>query len=480
MDDYIFTYAKQNRSRFISELAESIRFPSISAQPMHAMDVRRCADWLADHLRRIGFRQVEVFPTRGHPLIYADGERDPQRPTVLIYGHYDVQPADPLSEWDSPPFQPVVRGDYLYGRGASDDKGQLFAHLKALEAYLKTEGTLPVNVKCLFEGEEEIGSPNLPAFLAHHQDMLKADVAVVSDMSIPASNQPAITYALRGALSLEVEVSGPQRDLHSGIFGGVVHNPLQALCEMIAQLHDCTGRITIPGFYDKVRSWPAAERRYMARSGPPNEKMMYDGGITAGWGEAGFSLYERATIRPALAVTGITGGYQGVGPKSVIPSRASAKLNIRLVPDQEPNEIEHLVRRYVAAITPPTVRSQVKKQLAARPALIDRSHPAMQAAAAAYERGFGARPVFLRSGGTIPVVNMLQEQLGIPTVLMGFALPDDRPHGPNEKFHLPNLFNGITTSIAFLDEIGARLWPRSETIQRRPRIREAAGLRIST
>jgi acetylornithine deacetylase/succinyl-diaminopimelate desuccinylase-like protein len=370
-----------------------------------------------------------------------------------------------------------VRGSNLFGRGASDDKGQLFAHIKALEAYLQTTGTLPVNVKCLFEGEEEIGSPNLPAFLARHRDMLQADVAVISDMAILTSDRPAITYALRGALSLELEVTGQKRDLHSGTFGGVVHNPLQALCEIVAQLHDRAGRIAIPGFYDKVRSWPAAERRTMARTGRADEKIMHDAGATAGWGEAGFSLYERATIRPAFSVTGIIGGYQGAGPKSVIPAHATAKLNFRLVPDQDPAEIEHLVRRHIAAITPPTVRSRVKKQLAARPALVDRNHPAMQAAAAAYKRGFGAQPVFLRSGGTIPVVNMLQEQLGIPTVLMGFALPDDRPHGPNEKLHLPTFFKGINTSIALLSEVGVRLHPQTETIQHRPHMRKATGVR---
>jgi acetylornithine deacetylase/succinyl-diaminopimelate desuccinylase-like protein len=458
----------QSLSRYVNELVEFLQFPSISAQPTHAADVRHCADWLADHQRQIGLVRVEVMPTRGHPIVYAEGEWDPRRPTVLIYGHYDVQPADPLSDWRTPPFQPVVRGDYLYGRGASDDKGQLFAHVKALEAYLQMTGALPVNVKCLFEGEEEIGSPNLPAFLARHQRLLRADVAVVSDMAILAPDRPAITYALRGALSLGVEVSGPKRDLHSGIFGGTAHNPLQALCELIAKLHDTRGRIAVPGFYDRVCSWSAAEQRYMASAGLSDEQILHDAGATRGWGEIDYSLYERATIRPSLAVTGITGGYQGAGPKSVIPALATAKLNFRLVPDQDPAEIERLVRRHIAAITPPTVRSRATSQLAARPALVDRRHPAMKAAATAYERGFGVRPVFLRSGGTIPVVNMLQEQLGIPTVLMGFALPDDRPHGPNEKLHLPTFFKGINTSIAFLDEIGKRLCPRPTTTQIRP------------
>ncbi len=330
-------------------------------------------------------------------------------------------------------------------------------------------GDLPVNVKCLFEGEEEIGSPNFPAFLERHRKLLQADVAVVSDMAILGPNQPAITYGLRGALSLELEVRGPKRDLHSGTFGGVIHNPLQALGEMVAKLHDRNGRIAIPGFYEQVRSWPTSERRTMARNGPTDSKILRNAGSNLPWGERGYTLYERATIRPSLAVTGIGGGYQGAGPKSVIPARAVAKLNFRLAPDQDPAEIEHLFRSHVATITPPTVRCRIRQQLAAQPALVDRNHPAMQAAAVAYERGFGTKPLYLRSGGTIPVVNMLQEKLGIPTVLMGFGLPDDNIHGPNERFHLPTFFKGIKTSIYFPDAVGKRLRPKSASGRRSQR-----------
>ena len=478
--------AKQTRSyldreypRFVEELKQFVRFPSISAQPEYAADIKRCANWLAGHLQKIGLTRAEVEPTLGHPIVFAETEFDPQRPTVLIYGHYDVQPADPIDEWRTPPFQPVVRGDNLYGRGSSDDKGQLFAHIKALEAYLQTSGPLPVNVKCLFEGEEEIGSPNLPAFLARHRHMLQADAAVVSDMAILAPGRPAITYALRGALSLELEVLGPERDLHSGIFGGVVHNPLQALCEMVARMHDSSGRIAIPGFYDRVYRWPEAERRFMSRSGLSDEHILRNAAARTGWGEPGFSLYERATIRPALAISGITGGYQGSGPKSVIPARAIAKLNFRLVPNQEPEDIEQIVRSYIESITPPTVRSRVKKQLSAKPAWVERRHPAIQAAVVAYEQGFGSRPVFLRSGGTIPVVNMLQEQLGIPAVLMGLALPDDHAHGPNEKFYLPNFFNGIAASITFLAEMGMRFQPQVSGNKKWPGIREIPNRRVT-
>jgi acetylornithine deacetylase/succinyl-diaminopimelate desuccinylase-like protein len=448
-------YAHARRQPFVRELQEFIRFPSVSATPQQANDVKQCAAWLAQHLRHIGLERVEVIPTLRHPLVYAEWQHAPSCPTVLIYGHYDVQPADPLHEWHSAPFEPTVRGHDLYGRGTCDDKGQMFAHVKALEAYLHTAGRLPVNVKCLFEGEEEIGSPNLTTFLTRHRRQLVADVAVLSDMPILAPNRPAITYAMRGGLSVELELHGPRRDLHSGIFGGAVHNPLQALCALIARLHDTHGRVAIPGFYDRVRHWSAEERTYMARVGPPDTQILRDAQVGHGWGECGYTLYERTTIRPALTVNGIGGGYQGVGNKSIIPARATAKLNFRLVPNQDPGEIERFFRQYIARLAPPTVRVTIRTQLAAKPALVDRHHPAMRAAVIAYRRGFGAMPVFLRSGGTIPVVNTLQEMLGIPTVPMGFALPDDRMHAPNEKFHLPNFYNGIATCIWFLAAVGA-------------------------
>jgi acetylornithine deacetylase/succinyl-diaminopimelate desuccinylase-like protein len=451
------TLAHANRWRFVDELKDFIRFPTISAQPKHAKDLQACAAWLADHLRFIGLEHVEVIPTKRHPIVYAEWLEKTGYPTVMIYGHYDVQPVDPLKEWKSPPFQPIVRGSNLYGRGACDDKGQLFTHIKALECYLKTTGELPVNVKCLFEGEEEIGSPNLVDFLRRRRGDLDADVAVISDMPILAPNRPAITYALRGALSLELEVRGPEHDLHSGIFGGAVHNPLQVLCEIIGRLHKKDGKVAIPGFYDKVRVWSDRERNYMSQTGPTEAELLRNGQVDQAWGEPHFTAYERTTIRPSLSVNGILGGYQGNGPKAVIPAKALAKLSFRLVPDQDPQEIDGLFRQYVAAIAPPAVHTSVRTQFLAPPALLPRDHPALQAAVAAYRHGFGRKPVFLRSGGTIPVVNLLYETLHIPTVLMGFALPDDRMHGPNEKFYLPNFFNGITTSICFLSEVASRL-----------------------
>jgi acetylornithine deacetylase/succinyl-diaminopimelate desuccinylase-like protein len=449
-------YARANRARFVAELEDFIRFPSVSAQPKHAKDLQECAAWLADYLRQIGLEHVQLVSTPRHPIVYADWQSAPAQPTVLLYGHYDVQPPEPLHEWLSPPFEPTRRGNDLYGRGACDDKGQMFAHIKALEAYLQTEGTLPVNVKCLFEGEEEIGSPNLTPFLARHTHALAADVALMSDMPMLAPDCPAITYAMRGGLSLELELHGPQHDLHSGIFGGAIYNPLHALCDIVANLHDPEGRIAIPGFYDRVCHWSMAERDYMAQTGPSDAQLLHNAQVGTGWGECGYTLYERTTIRPTLTVTGIIGGYQGPGVKAIIPACATAKLNLRLVPEQDPHEIEHLFRQHIASIAPPAMSCTIRTHLTAKPALVNRCHPALRAAARAYHKGFGAMPVFLRSGGTIPVVHTFHELLGIPTVLMGFALPDDRMHAPNEKFHLPNFYRGIATSIHFLNEVSTQ------------------------
>jgi acetylornithine deacetylase/succinyl-diaminopimelate desuccinylase-like protein len=335
----------------------------------------------------------------------------------------------------------------------------MFTHLKALESYLRTQQGLPANVKCIFEGEEEIGSPNLMQLIARNKRALKADVAVLSDTRMLAPGRPAINYAERGLLSFELEVLGPRHDLHSGNFGGAVHNPLQALCEIVSKLHDRRGRILIPGLYDAVRQWDAGERDRMEQSGPSDAQIIRDAGAITGWGESGYSLYERTTLRPALTINGISGGYQGPGTKGVIPARATAKISLRLVPDQVPQEVEQLVRKRIASLTPHTVRSMVHTLSRANPAVISPRHPMMAAAALAYRRGFGASPVFLRSGGTIPVVSALQE-LGIPTVLMGFALPDDHIHAPNEKFHLPNFYKGIATCIWFLAAVGARFGSR--------------------
>jgi acetylornithine deacetylase/succinyl-diaminopimelate desuccinylase-like protein len=404
-------------------------------------------------LRTIGLEHVEFVQTEGHPIVTADWLRAPGQTTLLIYGHYDVQPPEPLDAWKSPPFEPAIRGDYLYGRGASDDKGQMLVHVKAIECYLRTSGSLPVNVKCLFEGEEEIGSRSLQGLLASRREAWKADAVVLSDMWMLGPDRPAIAESLRGALSVELAVRGPEEDLHSGNFGGAVHNTLQVLCEIIAKLHDRRGAIAIPGFYERVRDPTREERVYMARVGPSDAEILHDARACRGWGEAGFSLYERTTIRPALSINGIVGGYQGPGAKAVIPAQASAKLNFRLVPDQNPVEIDALFRRFIQQIAPPTVGVGVRTLFRARPFVLLRDHPAVRAARKALHEVFGVQPAFMRIGGTIPVAHFLQEELGIPTVLMGFALPDDRLHAPNERFLLQSFFRGIETSIRFLAEL---------------------------
>jgi acetylornithine deacetylase/succinyl-diaminopimelate desuccinylase-like protein len=457
------TFVPSHRARFLTELCDFIRIPSVSVQPKHANDVRHCGEWLAKHLRSVGLENVSLVPTPRHPIVFAQWRKAQGRPTVLIYGHYDVQPVDPVSKWQTPPFEPTIKNNNLYGRGASDDKGQLFCHVKALESYLRTQGRLPVNVICLFEGEEEIGSPNLKAFLEHNKHVLRADAAVISDTRILSPKQPVITYGLRGGLGLELEVRGPEQDLHSGTFGGAIHNPLQVLSELIAKLHDHQGRVTIPGFYNQVRNYSQDARALMAQTAPPDSHILRDARARKGWGERGYSLYERTTIRPALTINGIVGGYSGPGGKAVIPARATAKLSFRLVPNQNPLEVERLFRDYLERTAPATVQLHLRRQSSAHPVLMSQHHPAIKAAQVAYQQGFGASPVFLRSGGTIPIVNMLQEKLGVPVVLMGFALPDDRMHAPNERFYLPNFFKGIATCIYFLGEIGKRLSPHHKS-----------------
>jgi acetylornithine deacetylase/succinyl-diaminopimelate desuccinylase-like protein len=431
-----------------------IRFPTISSQPKHNADLQNCAAWLAGHLQSIGLERVQVIPTPRHPIVYAEWLHAPGNPTLLVYGHYDVQPVDPLIEWQSPPFDAQVRHGNLYGRGASDDKGQLFAHIKAIEAYLRTVGRLPVNVKCLFEGEEEIGSSNLLPFIERYRKHLSADIAIISDTRILGRNRPAITHALRGNLSMELIVSGPPQDLHSGSFGGAVLNPIQVLCEILTRLHKGDGRIAIPGMYQDVKEWKPEERAYMESVGASDSQILRDAGVTQPWGESGFSLYERTTLRPALTINGITGGYQGLGGKGIIPARASAKVSFRLASNQDPGRVERLFRRYIDCLTPAGVQIHVKKYSGSSPTVLSRQHPMMRAAAQAYKKGFGATPVFLRSGGTIPVVNMFQDILNIPTVLMGFALPDDRMHAPNEKFNIGIFHRAISTCISFYDILG--------------------------
>jgi acetylornithine deacetylase/succinyl-diaminopimelate desuccinylase-like protein len=443
-------HARAHRDRTLWRLAELVRIPSVSADPRHAGDLRRCAARLAELLQRIGLEQVQVVPTRRHPLVYGEWCHAPGRPTVLVYGHYDVQPVDPLGAWRSPPFEPRQRGDDLYGRGTSDDKGQFCAHLAAIEAWLLGAGRLPVNVRCLLDGEEEIGSPSLAGFLSRNLPRLAADVAVVSDTRMIDRGRPAIVIGLRGLLTLDVEVRGPSSDLHAGTFGGAVHNPIQALSELLAGLHHRNGRVAVPGFYDQVRRWNERDRQVMATVAPSDAAVLRQAGAPRGWGEAGWSLHERTTMRPAVTINGVSGGYQGPGSKSVIPAAAGAKLGIRLVPDQGPSQIERLVRRHLARVMPPTVHLEVRTGSRVPPDLFDATPSVMEAASAACLQGFGVRPAFLLSGGTIPAAGMLRRMLRTPVVLLGLGLPDDRTHAPNERFHLPNLWRGIDTSIWFL------------------------------
>lgn len=458
--------AERTHPALVKDLCDFVRIPSVSAQPARAGDVRHAAAWLAARLRRAGLEKVTISATPRHPIVTADWRHARGRPTVLIYGHYDVQPADPLQAWRTPPFAPVVRNGHLYGRGASDDKGQLLCHVLAVEELLRSQGRLPVNVVCLFEGEEEIGSPNLRPFLRKHRQDFAADAAVVSDTRFLAPGRPAITYALRGGLGLEITVRTLPRDVHSGSFGGAVANPIQVLSDMLSRLHSRDGRVTVPGFYERVRPINAAERAFMARNGPGDTQIARDAGSSAIAREPGYSLYESTTIRPVLTFNGMSGGYQGPGGKGIIPAQASAKISFRLVPDQRPEEIERSVRKFLARLTPPGVTLTMTTQQQSLPVVIDRRHVAIQAAAQAYRSGFGANPVFLRSGGSIPIVRTFEEILGVPTVLMGLALPDDGMHAPNERFALQQLFRGTATCIHFLNNMG-RLSP--DELRRRAR-----------
>jgi acetylornithine deacetylase/succinyl-diaminopimelate desuccinylase-like protein len=446
-------FAEVHSRRFVTELQDFVRIPSISAQPERAPDVGQCADWLAAHLRHIGLAPVMVIRTAGHPIVYAAWLGAPGRPTVLIYGHYDVQPPGPAAAWRTPPFEPTIRGSDLVGRGSSDDKGPLFAHVKAIESWLATSGRLPVNLVCLFEGEEEIGSPHLSAMLSARSRGPVADLAVVSDTRMLGPHRPAITYALRGSLNLEIEVRCLAEAVHSGAFGGAVPNAPEVLARMLARLHDARGRVAIPGFYEQVAPIGNPERAYLAESGPSDAEILTTASARRAAGEAGYTSYERTTIRPALTVSGLASGYAGRGAMTIVPGRAIAKLNVRLVPHQDPRHVDKLIRRFVATAVDPTATTIVHTLASAPPILVDIHHPAVRAATSAYTRTFHSYPVFLRSGGTIPIVATLQERLGLPVVLMGFALPDDGMHGPNEKVHIPTFRRSVATSIRFLAEV---------------------------
>ena len=455
MPSHAIQYTRAHRERYLDELKQLVSIPSISAQPAHKADIQRAAQWLVDHLTSIGMDRARAWPTSGQPIVTAEWLRAGDgKPTILIYGHYDVQPADPIDLWRSDPFTPEVRGDDLFGRGASDDKGQIFAHIKAVESFLKTASALPVNLKFIIEGEEEVGGPSLDPFIEAHQADLAADVALISDSHMLRPDLPAIAYGLRGLSYIQVEVTGPATDLHSGSFGGAVYNPIQALAEMIASLKDRDGRITVPGFYDKVRPIDADERAGLANVPFNEDQFKRQAGVDRTWGEKGYSVIEQITARPTLELNGIWGGYQGEGSKTVLPSKAYAKISCRLVADQDHHEISQLLQEHLKRIAPPQVRVETQTLHGGHGILIDRDTPAMQAAASALEKAFGNKPVFIREGGSIPVVASLKHMLGIDTVLVGLGLSDDNLHAPNEKFHLPNFYRGIEASIHFMSWIG--------------------------
>jgi len=449
-------YSLQNeqRSRWLSQLGELNAFPTVSALPQHRHDLKACAQWLARHLAEIGLHHVQILPgvNKGAPSIYADWLLAPEKPTLLLYGHYDVQPVDPLKEWRTLPFKATIVNDNLYGRGASDDKGQFFIHLKAVESYLRTTGRLPINIKIWLEGEEEIGSPNLSAFLKREAKRLQANAVLVSDTEMLGKGRPSIIYGLRGNLNCELEVKGPKHDLHSGRYGGAVLNPLQTLSEIVAGLHDRNGRVAIPGFYQRVKELEPTERQQVRCACQRDRQILADLDLPMGWGEPGYNLYERMTIRPALTINGLIGGYTGVGSKSVIPSRGIAKFSMRLVPNQEPAEIARFLQNYITKSTHPAVLTRLKITGASRPVVLPKNSPVMLAAQRAVEQTWGIPPTFTRSGGTIPFVEQLYRRLQIPIVLLGFGLPDDNIHAPNEKMSLSNFFRGVETVIRFLAE----------------------------
>jgi len=451
-----FSRLSQTRNAWLEELRQLLAFPSISAIPAHRRDIQANAQWLVKHLQQIGLRHAQILPgvNGGCPSVYADWCFRPGKPTLLIYGHYDVQPVDPVSAWHNPPFEATIKGENLFARGASDDKGQLFIHLKALESYLKTTGRLPVNVKVWLEGEEEINSPTLSPFLNRNLDRLLADAVLVSDTEMISEKCPSIIYGLRGNLTAELEVFGPRHDLHSGRYGGAVHNPLQALCEMLSTLHDRQGRIAIEGFYEQVRHdlQASASSKNCSCCRLKEQKILHDLDIDTPWGEPGFSLEERMTSRPAMIINGLQGGYTGPGNKSVLPSKGSAKFSFRLVPNQTPQAVAKLLQKHIARCTPPTVKTRLKIGSGANPVILPVRHPIMKAASNALQKTWGTRPVLTRSGGTIPVVEQLRRRMKVPILVMGFGLPDDDIHAPNEKISLPQFFRGVETMIQFFAE----------------------------
>ena len=441
-------YIASNKDRFLSELFDWLRIPSVSADSRHKGDVRKAAEYLKEKFKAAGVDSVEICETKGHPIVYAEKIISPTFPTILVYGHYDVQPADPLNLWDSPPFEPVVKDDKIFARGSCDDKGQVYMHVKAFEAMMKLN-LLPCNVKFMVEGEEEVGSDNLGTFVKENKAKLKADIILISDTSIISLDHPSITTGLRGLSYMEVEVTGPNRDLHSGVYGGAVANPINALCDMIDSLHDENGRVTIPGFYDKVAELTAAQREAINKAPFDLNHYKKDLNIEDINGEKGYTTVERTGIRPTLDVNGIWGGYTGEGAKTVLPSKAHAKISMRLVPNQISSEITALFTKHFESLAPKSVKVKVIAHHGGEPAVTPTDSTAYKAASSAFEEVWGKTPIPTRDGGSIPIVALFKKELGLDTVLMGFGLDSDAIHSPNEHYGIKNFLLGIETIVAF-------------------------------
>ncbi|RUT48540.1 dipeptidase [Paenibacillus anaericanus] len=447
------TYFQNHREQHLEELKELLRIPSISALSEHKSDITQAANWIADKLRQAGMDKVEVHPTTGNPVIYAEHLQAPGCPTVLVYGHYDVQPVDPLHLWETPPFEPTIRDGKLYARGATDDKGQLFLHIKAVEAILKEEQKLPVNIKFCIEGEEEISSPSLPAFLESHAEMLAADAILISDTSLLEPGKPAICTGLRGLCELEISVHTANTDLHSGTFGGGVPNALHALVSLLTSLHDEQGRVAVEGFYEGVHDLTPEMREEFAKQKFNEDKLKTSLGLDSLYGEEGFSFVERTGARPTLELNGVYGGFQGEGSKTVIPKEAHAKITCRLVGQQDPQATLDKVERHLHANIQSGAKITVVKGESARAFTIDPSDPMLQKAADAYERIYGTRALFTQDGGSIPIVETLSRVLSAPAVMMGFGLPDENLHAPNEHFNLENFDKGMLTIVEYLKSL---------------------------
>jgi acetylornithine deacetylase/succinyl-diaminopimelate desuccinylase-like protein len=446
-------HIESRRDSHLTELCEFLRIPSVSAKSEHKKDVEKAANWVADKLSAAGFKTVQVVPTPLHPLVYAESLEAPGKPTVLFYGHYDVQPAEPLDLWTSPAFEPAVRNGNLFGRGTADDKGQVHIHIKALESLQKVNGKFPINIKVLIEGEEEVGSVSLWDYVQKHKEKLKADALVVSDTSMLARGVPSITYGLRGLDYFQIEITGPARDLHSGVYGGAVPNPLTILTELFAKLHDKDFRVTVPGFYEGVAKISAAERK--ALNALPWKKRDFERAVGASGyaGEKGFTIVERLWVRPTLELNGIWGGYQGEGAKTVIPSKACAKFSTRLVPNQDPHKIVARVQKHIRKLLPKSVECKFEVLSTGKPWTAPFQAPIFAKAQGALEKGFGKKAVFIREGGSIPFVTQMHDTFKVPCVLIGFGLPDENAHAPDEHIALENYFGGIKAIAHFYEDL---------------------------